>query len=335
VDGHVGGGLGEAAVDAADLRLDLTAEFTVLAYLASAGNGDLDDGEAAAQLRPLLEQQLDRVQALEDPLGVVEPVDAEEDASGGELVAQRRERALHPRRPRVAGERIGVDRDRVGGGDDGAAVGQAKQPLVVGDVAAQAQAGTGEVVAVLLGLEGDHVGAQETVDQLLAPGEPGEQLRRRKRDMQEEADRAVAGVAPQQRRDEHQVVVVDPEQGVAPAPDMVERRRRESLVRAGVGIPPATLEERLLDQPVQERPERPVREAVVVAAQGRPVELERTQLHLQPLNPPRQPGHTTVPANPGSPARLERRAKRAHQAAGSRPPARPAPLDRQPIGNSD
>jgi hypothetical protein len=153
--------------------------------------------------------------------------------------------------------------------------------------------------------------------------------------MQEEADRAVAGVAPQQRRDEHQVVVVDPEQGVAPAPNLVERCRREPLVRAGVGIPPATLEERLLDQPVQERPERPVREAVVVAAQGRPVELERTQLHLQPLNPPRQPGHTTVPANPGSPARLERRAKRAHQAAGSRPPARPAPLDRQPIGNSD
>jgi hypothetical protein len=153
----------------------------------------------------------------------------------------------------------------VGGGDDGAAVGQPKPPLVVGDLAAQAQAGAGEVVAVLLRVEGDHVGAEETVDQPLAPGEPREQLRRRKRDMEEEADRALAGVGPQQRGDEHQVVVVHPEQGVAAASHLSERRRREPLVRAAVGIPPATLEQRLLDQPVEERPERPVREAVVVA----------------------------------------------------------------------
>jgi hypothetical protein len=46
----------------------------------------------------------------------------------------------------------------VGRRHDGAAVGQSKPTPVAGDVAAQAQAGTDEVVAVLLGVEGDHVG---------------------------------------------------------------------------------------------------------------------------------------------------------------------------------
>src|SRR5262249_50176585 len=153
--------------EAADLRLDLAAQLAVLTRLASAGYGDLDDGEATAQPRPLLEQQLDRVQAFEDPLGVVEPVDAEEDAAGDELAAQGGDRARDRLRARVAGERLGVDRDRVGGRDHGTAVGQPKPPLLVPDVAVQAQAAAREVVAVLVGLKGDHVGAKETVDQLL------------------------------------------------------------------------------------------------------------------------------------------------------------------------
>src|SRR5262249_42361701 len=61
--------------------------------------------------------------------------------------------------------------------------------------------------------------------------------------------------------------------------------------------------------------------------------VERAQLDVQPLDPPRQTRHAAVPANPRSSTRLERGTKRTDKAAGSRPPTGSSMFERQPIGD--
>src|SRR6266540_483094 len=72
-------------------------------------------------------------------------------------------------------------------------------PRLDADVLAQARARAHEVGAVALGVEGDDVGAEQPLEQLLAPGQPGVDLRGRERHVQEEADRAGLRAAEQAR----------------------------------------------------------------------------------------------------------------------------------------
>src|SRR5204862_2814779 len=115
VDGNVAARVGEAAVDAADELLDVAPQLAVLANLAAARHGDLDERDAPAEIMALLEQELDRPQPLDDPLRVVEPIDAEQDAALAELGAQAAKAALGRARAGIFRERAGVDRDRVRG----------------------------------------------------------------------------------------------------------------------------------------------------------------------------------------------------------------------------
>ena len=124
---HVEPGLGEAAVDAADELLDGSPQLPVLADLAAARHRHLDEGDLAAQIRPQLEQELDRAQALRDPLCVVEPVDPEQEPAAGELLAEAGQRPVDGRPVRAVREIGRIDRDRVGGGSHLAAVAEAKR----------------------------------------------------------------------------------------------------------------------------------------------------------------------------------------------------------------
>jgi hypothetical protein len=245
------------AVDPPDQLLDVASQLTVLADLAAARHGDLHERDTSAQIRAPLEQELDRTQALDDPLRVVEPVDTEEDAAAAELGAQAAQGALGRSRAGALRKVAGVDRDRVRRRQH-PTPGQGDRPPLDADVLAQARARAQEVVAVRLGVEGDDIGTKQPVQHLLAPRQPAEDLRRRERHVQEEPDRAGART-PEQTRHEHQVVVVHPAEAASTHPD-----RGETLVHVPVGPPPAPLEDGLLDQPVQQRPKRPVRKAVVV-----------------------------------------------------------------------
>jgi hypothetical protein len=107
--------------------------------------------------------------------------------------------------------------------------------------------------------------------------------------------------------------------------------RSEALVHIPVGRPPAALEDGLLDQPVQQRPERPVREAVVVVLDLAPAQRNREELDVEPLDAAREVAGAAVPADPGAVPRLERRAKRADEPARRRPPALTTPRYRRPV----
>src|SRR5919198_5007983 len=125
-----------------------------------------------------------------------------------------------------------------------------------------------------------------------SPRQPRVDLRRGEGDVQEKADRAGLRDA-EEARHEHQVVVVHPAKA-APA----HLHRGEALVYLAVRLPPAALEDGLFDQPVQQRPERSVGEAVVEVLDLAPAQRNREELNIESLDAVRNVVGTAVPANP-------------------------------------
>ena len=124
VHGHVVAGLGEPPVDPPDVLFDGRAELAVLPHVVPARHGDLQEGGAGTVFGVALQQHLHRQQTLHNALGVVEPVDPEQQRAPGELLRQRA-RCRHPSPARWrAGELARVDRDGRGRGLHYPSVGQ-------------------------------------------------------------------------------------------------------------------------------------------------------------------------------------------------------------------
>ena len=115
-------GLPEATVDARDEELDLVAQRPVLRALEPRRHQHLDHGRRPGSCRILLEEALERVQLVRDPLRVVEPLDAEDEplplVLAVELGQQPRGLRVLEGRP----EALRVDPDRVDADPDGAPV---------------------------------------------------------------------------------------------------------------------------------------------------------------------------------------------------------------------
>ena len=170
------------------------------------------------------------------------------------------------------------------------------------------------------------------------PGELGEQLERRERDVQEEADREVRPALPEQRRYELQLVVVHPDDGALGR----DRRRAlgEALVDLDVGVPPGAVVLRLLDDVVVERPQRGVGHALVVVVDLFLGELDRDQRDPAGLERLRCLAGRPGPAHPGAALSGDERLERGDQAAGTALPPGAAVgvgdlVDGQPVGDHD
>jgi hypothetical protein len=140
-----------------------------------------------------------------------------------------------------------------------------------GHVAEQAADGAGEVARVGCSLEADHVGAEQALDDLGAPGQLGVDAVGRERDVVEEADREVGAQLAQHLRHELQLVVLHPH-GRAVCRGL-RARVGEALVDLDVGVPPLAVVRGLGDDVVVQRPEGVVGEPLVVV-----LELAGTQV---------------------------------------------------------
>ena len=153
------------------------------------------------------------------------------------------------------------------------------------EVVEEPPAGPEEVFAVAVGVEGDNICAEEAVEDLLPPGQPGEDLGWRERHVQEESDRPVGRPPPaQELGHEHQLVVVDPAQCRSSGSGDVGGGK--TRVDGAVDVPPVAVVDGLLDQAVQERPECPVRESVVVGVDLATAEDDRAEVDVDPLDAP-------------------------------------------------
>ena len=327
------------AVDPADQELDLLAQLLVGPDVLPAGAGHLDEG-CPRHLEPSLGEQLaDGLDPVPDALGVVQPVDPEQQHLGvAQVGADLRGARPDPRRTGQLVEPTGVDRDREGGGTHPALAGRAghgdrpgtsRQP---GPAPHDPQ----EVGGVAGPLEPDQVRAQQALDDLPPPRQLGEQLKRREGDVVEVTDQDVVAQLAQHRRDQLELVVVDPHR---PA-----RRRLgggclgEPAVDPAVGLPPAAVVDRRADHVVRERPQGVVGEALVEVGEVVLGEPDRDQVHAVGLERRGSVAGLARPADPGAVGLAHHRLHRGDQAAGGALPgdravARGGEVDREAVGH--
>ena len=119
-----------------------------------------------------------------------------------------------------------------------------------------------EISGIALGLEADHVILQQQRDELLVVGQGCKHLRRRHRDMKEEADAVGMAAAAQRVRDRDHVIVMNPDEVIGF--DDLFQLGREMIVHPHVSGEIASCEFREVQPEMQDRPQHPVGEAVVV-----------------------------------------------------------------------
>ena len=211
------------AVDLADELLDLAPLVLVVLDALARRRGDLHHHAALGVERAVVEQRLVRPQALADALRVVEAVDAEQHdlrlAEAGAVAV----RALAGRPPGGDGlELVDVDRDRV-----------RRRPACCRPSSSSHT--TTKLAALIARWNPTRSHAEQAGGDLGAPRQPHEQLDRRERDVEEEADDEVGPLVAQHLRHELQVVVVDPHDRLVGG-DLGERVG-EALVDGLVGRP--------------------------------------------------------------------------------------------------
>ncbi len=169
-------------------------------------------------------------------------------------------------------------------------------------------------------MEADQVGAEQAVDDLGAPRHLHEQLDRRERDVQEEADGQVGPQHAQHLRDQLQLVVLDPHgRALGGRP---RGRLGEAPVDLDVAVPPLPVVDRFDDHVVVERPQRGVGEALVVQRRRRRRSAAPgTSVHAVLLDRRRcRRRRTASSGTPGQPIHAPRRLRSSGSSAVTRPP---------------
>ncbi len=293
---------------------------------------------------PVLGEQLAvRLDPVPDALGVVEPVDAEqEELWVAELVADLPGAFLDLVRAGELVERVRVDRD----GEGGRAHVPVHPPVLVGerdDLAARRQVGeppddAHEVRGVPVALEAHEVRPEQTLDHLLAPRQLGEDLQRGERDVVEVADPHVRAQLAQHPRYQLQLVVVHPDGGAVRC--LVGGRLGEPSVDPLVGVPPLPVERGRRDDVVVERPQGVVREALVELLQVVLAERDRDELGAVHVERVELEIGGTTPAHPRARGAGHHGRERRHQAPRRAGPGRFAgvverDVDGKPVGDDD
>ena len=186
----------------------------------------------------VVEQPLEREQPPRNALRVVEAVDADEDLRGRPLRAQvsdlaRRTSRACRRRSTIAraSTPIGKTPSRTWRSPSQHAVDVHCRRRARAAATSRSAAGTPGVWKPI------EVGAEQALEELVAPRQDAEHLRGRERDVQEEADARLGQALAQHRRHEHELVVVHPDQvaGLILRDDGIG----EPLVHAAVDVPVA------------------------------------------------------------------------------------------------
>ena len=320
----------EFAVDAPDEFVDLTLQRLVLADLGAARDRDLQQHDLLPMLGVELEQALEAEDALGYALRVVEPVDTQDHALATATQCARRAE----REPLLRGV---VDTEGKRAHMHGA-IAVLDLPRQAVDAFAEKPLDAVEKVRDVAGaVEADEIAAEHAEQQLAVPRQDPVDVVRRKRDMQKERDTRIRPDRAQGGRGAEQLVVVDPDQIVVA--DRVGRRPGEALVDGLVGLPVAAVELGPFGQGVEQRPQRAVREAVVVATHLGRAELDRGEREtlVDIVDRLVRAQRAARPTDPGAAAALHRgfhrRDESARRLLDLELAARPAHRDRQAVGH--
>ena len=328
----------EAGVDPLGDAGDSLLERLVLLEQAARRCRDLHEDEAADPFRALLEQPLEGVQALEDALGVVEPVDAEGEAGAGGKRQPLEDLAPALRHRWPGGTLIlrwPFDRDRIALDQRLVALEGDDRMLMLDPRLEEAIDGLDEVLAVKAGVEAEDRAAEHALEDFPPPGTDAEGLGVRPGDVPEGQDGRPGQAGANHRRQQREVVVLHQDDRILAA-GLGDDGIGEALVDGPVVLPVGFPEHRAHMGDMTQRPHAFVGEAVVVAPLLLGAEPDAPQdvfvapgRHADPVVPvddrrgrrcrcrarSRCPSRRASPARPPSPVRW--------RAAGRRSPSGP------------
>jgi hypothetical protein len=258
------------------------------------------------------------IDALGDALGIVEPVDADDQL----LAVEALQHALVQRglcRPfRQRGEFFRLDADRIGPGGEDAPIGGKARSIQTGGEVAPRQA-VGKVLAIMFGLETKHVIGGQARQKCLVHRHGMEDVRCRPGNVQEEADPVGHTLTAQLGGQRDEMIVVDPDQ-VVRLDERQEAACKEAVHAEVTGhLAPAIFGK--VQPVVADRPEHPVCKALVVFLDiafrevGEGVFDIALLLHLQRPDRIVRAG-SAGPAEPEPAARFECRLKGDRQPSG-------------------
>jgi hypothetical protein len=276
---------------------------------------------------------------VQDALGVVEPVDAEQqDLRLAERLPDLPRALPDLLPPRDLAQRLRVDGDR-----------ERLRPHLARPVGPHGlppgrqprgpAAGAQEVRGVGAALEPEQVRAEQALDHLPPPGKLGEDLVAGERYVVEEADAQVLALLAEHPRHQLHLVVVHPHGRAVRG--LLGRRLGERPVDRHVGVPPLAMKLRLRDHVVVERPQGGVAEALVEVPELLGGQAHPHQVQAVRVEPARRRAGVAGPPDPHPPGLVHDRPERGDQAARARPPARRPvrpvrlldPVHRQPAGH--
>ncbi len=344
-------------VDPPDQHVDLVEIAHVLLDAQARGDQQGEEAHPPAQLRVLLQQDAVRLEAADDVLARLHPVDAQDRLLAEEVVQQE---VLLLGRARIGGaaHRRHVDRDRVGARPRLAPIEPHRpRPVVDLRVGEERLAGAQEGARPALGLEADDVAGAERAADLLdhLAREEAPVVGVRPGDVDEELDQRVGDRAANRRRRQVEVVVLQQDhRRPAGTPRLVHHRLGEQLVHHRVPLAPGAVRlaidvrrARGVPQVVLHEPEQRVGDHVVIAlvgfrvgghelqpvAEARPGLLDRRAVRLRRAlavacaHRRRHPDRVRQPAD-----RAHRRHHAARAALRAQPPAGRPVLDRPAVG---
>jgi hypothetical protein len=266
-------GVGEATVGAAGRLLQRLADLDIRTDIRARQRRDLQVRDAAEHVGIGFEEVLIRVEALDQPLAVVEPVDADHQRAAHQAVGH----ALHHFRlrsfDRLLLHRADVDADRKHfGADDAIADADAAVATQRFRTAQVLDAGL-ERAQIVLRLEAHDVVARQVAQQLRVARQHAQQLDVGKRDVQEEAERPFHAELAQPPAERDQVIVVRPDHVV-----LLEERcelLREHAIHVLVCVALLGRVAHAALEVVEQRPQNFVRVAVVVELELVLLEIDR------------------------------------------------------------
>jgi hypothetical protein len=190
-----------------------------------------------------------------------------------------------------------------------------------------------EIAGIAFGLEADNVVLQQQWYQLLVLRQRGQNLRRRKRNVQEKPDPVGVPAPPQGVRDGNQMIVVYPDQIVV-FDDFFELGR-EMIIHPEIAAEIAAREFGEVQPVVQDWPQHPIGEAVVIFLKvvlrqvGDDIfdVLVPDGARFQPV----RRSDIAAPAEPDTAVPVERRSQRDFETAGALGAV--AGRNRNPVGN--
>ena len=203
------------------------------------GGGNLQQGHVVAPLGAGFQQAAIAGHALHQPLGRVEPIDADHQLLLAQAVAQPVGGRVAPGLRGQGGEFARLDFHRKGAEPD-AVAGMADRAIGVAQRAQLALRGGGEILGIVRGLEADQVGGQQVAQQGARFRHGGEHVRRGERHMQEEADRRAHPGAAQDRRQRHQVIIMHPDH--VGGAQLRQQGRADALIHRAVHLGAAAVE---------------------------------------------------------------------------------------------